>query len=174
MNLVPPGLLGALLAQGANLTLKTFKMPVKFGLAAQTTPKHDHIHIECDREVTVSIELRIRHGKSLNIRNVVWMGAISQVPVPEPLLGRPLLEALGLDTKETLAAACDKYEGSVDAKEIMNELAYANGSIARILDTGIYHSDNAVEEDGTEDIDWLDLGQDTKEELDSAMMKVLD
>ncbi len=33
----------------------------------------------------------------------------------------------------------------------------------RILDTGIYHSDNAVEEDGTEDIDWLDLGQDTKE-----------
>ncbi len=84
------------------------------------------------------------------------------------------MEALGLDTEETLETVCDKFEGSVDAKEIMDEMEYANGSIARILDTGIYHSDNAVEEDGTEDIDWLDLGQDTKEEMDSAMKKIMD
>ncbi len=94
--------------------------------------------------------------------------------VPEPLLRIPLLEAMGRDTKETLAEACDKYEESVDAKEIMDEMAYANGSIARILDAGIYHSDNAVEEDGTEDIDWLDVGEDAKEEMDSAMKKILD
>ncbi len=36
VNLLPPDLLGALLGQGANVTLKTFRNPAKFGLAAQT------------------------------------------------------------------------------------------------------------------------------------------
>ena len=43
--------------------------------------------------------------------------------VGEPLLGRPLFEALGLNTRDILATAAAKHAGIVDVPELFNQHA---------------------------------------------------
>lgn len=115
----------------------------------------------------MKVELRIRHGTSLTLRNVTFYVATKHVP--DPLLRRPLLVALGVDAKELLAAASDKYSGSVDAEEILQDIEYATGSIAHVVNTsGLYHSQGAVMEDADDDSPYIELGLDTDTEIQTA------
>ena len=54
---------------------------------------------------------------------------------------------------------------------------YADGSVARIVSSGIFHSTAAAEDDAAlakEDGNWLDLGEDTEEGIQSAFQSMLD
>lgn len=66
--------------------------------------------------------------------------------VEEALLGRPIQEALGLDTKEILTAYGDCHNGEIDESHILGSTVYPEGTISRILSTGIFHSDNGKED----------------------------
>lgn len=79
-------------------------------------------YVECDREVTIDTELLIRHGKSLLIRKLKWFVAVDEVE--EALLGRPIQEALRLNTKQILEALCDRLEGALDACEVILDQEY--------------------------------------------------
>lgn len=119
------------------MTIKELQNVRRFGLAVSESINKDRVFIECDKIASMNFELKIRHGKTLKLRNLPLF--VSTQPCPDPLIGRPILEALGLDTQTLLIAACDRHEGNVDAQNLLLEDDYAEGSVVRILE-GIYHS----------------------------------
>ncbi len=113
----------------------------------------------------LTVKLNIRHAQTLTLRNSVLL--VSTQPAREALLGRPLLEQLGLDTKATLAAACDRHGGEIDLYNIPEQHEYREGTIGRVMadvQDGIYHSNRAMDSDDEHEPEWLDLGEDTEEE----------
>lgn len=64
----------------------------------------------------VDTELQIRYGSSLLVRNLSWL--ITDQSVTKPLPGRPIEEALEMNTRELLAAVADKFAGCVDAEKV--------------------------------------------------------
>lgn len=103
------------------------------------------------------------------VRNLKWHVATEHVE--EPLLGRPMQETLVLNTKKILEAACDRYEGSVDANDILSEPDYSIGPVAQILSNGIFHSTRGAECTITEPRQ--ELIEDTPRERDMALMALL-
>ncbi len=61
---------------------------------------------------TLDVELHARQGTTLILRNLKWL--VTEQRVLESLLGRPMLDVLGLNSSDILAAASDKYGGEVD------------------------------------------------------------
>ena len=124
------------------------------------------MYIECDREIKTNIELLIRHGCFLEVRNTVWYVPTSSVT--EPLIGRPTLEALGLNSKEILEAAVGKLGTTVDM-EILSPSKFKEGTIARVINDGLYHSEKLHLEDVMDKDEWLDLEIDAPEEINEAI-----
>lgn len=177
INLMPSSLFTTLPARGAEVEVKVLAVPGKFGLAVMTSKEAENLFVECDRTVKLNIDLHIRHGKLLKIRNTFWFVAIPEQFTEEPLLGLPLLEALGLRTKEILEAACDKYSGEVDANDFVPEQKNIGQSISRLVQRGIFHSETQIEPDdnmhSSSDIP-IYLGVYTEEEKNSAVRKMLE
>lgn len=125
--------------------------------------------IKSRRVANIDTSLHIRHGTSLTLRNLQW--TITDQTVGEPLLGGPVLEALGLNSREMLAAAAHKYSGSVDASLLPTlHTTHGTGRISRVME-GIYHEDGGEDEsdavhDGTP---WCELGPETDKELEAAV-----
>lgn len=119
----------------------------------------------------MNVELAIRHGSSLCLRNCPWYVAVQEVP--EPLLGRPVLQALGLDTRATLEAASIEHDGVVDLAQILSPEELKEGTIARVVEGGIFHQTapklNAIEED----LPVCEIGVDDKEEIDDAFKELI-
>lgn len=66
----------------------------------------------------------------MKLRNTRWL--VSKQRVPEPLLGQPMLEALGLNTADILATAADRSAGEVDVQYIANfEALIGEGRVFR-------------------------------------------
>lgn len=66
--------------------------------------------------------------------------------------------------KQVWEASNDKFEGVVDADALIAGEGYESGSVARLLPSGIYHSDHGKQDDDAARInndDWLNLGIDT-------------
>ena len=92
INLLPKDLLEELMEKGAVLKTSKFATPRRYGLAIDNDESGNMLYVMCDKEVILNVELFIRHGCYLELRNTCWyvdMGYVS-----EPLLGRPTLEVL--------------------------------------------------------------------------------
>jgi len=129
----------------------------------------NQIFVECDKQIRCTVDMHIRHGSSLALRNVKWY--VTKKPISEPLLGRPTLEALGLDVKATLLAACERFDGEVDVSKLLQAREYPAGTVARVLYDGVFHSDRGcqeVEKDLEEDF-FLDMGEDSDGEVEAAI-----
>jgi len=169
---MPPDLFLELEKHGADMKVTKFKVNHRYDPAAHSFPDGQEVYIECDRIVTLNIELFIRHGRSLMLRIVPFYVAVQSVA--EPLPGRPLLEKLGMNTVQMLLAASEKHSGSVDVATILTEEALAEGKISRLMSyEGIFHSDCAAEDEGYEDDSWLDLRIDTEEEIQDAFKNMM-
>lgn len=130
--------------------LRIFNMAAFMKYGSQSQPK-------CTRTVMMDIDIHIHHGNYLKLRRSRWI--MSDQDVPEHLLGRPMLESLGLDTAQVLAAA-NKYFGSVDSDTINKYLTdKGTGRVSCVIE-GVYHTGEAYdgqdEDEGTPD--WCDLG----------------
>ena len=101
-------------------------------------------------------------------------------------IGRHVLAAIGLDNLKLLSMACDRYNGHVDIEQAMREAGTPNepcarvpaGSICGILKSSTpeygstFHSRGDEGSDFLEETDvYVDLGEDTPEELDAAIEK---
>lgn len=95
--------------------------------------------------------------------------------VDEALQGRPILEALGLNTEELLEAACEKYKSSVDLHTLLPDDEFAEESVAQLLFSGIFHSDAVEEEDATPQMNEdqrIGLGEDKGNEIQKAFSRL--
>ena len=70
---------------------------------------------------------------------------ITEQPMAEPLLGRPTLEIIGLNTKEILAAPADRLHGNIDMSAALPEPT-EGGSISRLIYDGVFHSDKGLDD----------------------------
>lgn len=114
--------------------------------------------IHCNQVAKMDTYVHNRYRYALKLRWQRW--PVSEQDVPEPLLGRPLLEYLVLDTKQILEAAAEKNAGSVDAEKLDITMSQnGTGKISRVRE-GVYHTDEygcyGDEEDTTTDC--CDLG----------------
>ncbi len=64
INLMPEELLSSLLARGADIKVHNYNVPRKYDMACKGH-KNNRVFIECDKEATMDVELKIRLGKSL-------------------------------------------------------------------------------------------------------------
>lgn len=91
--------------------------------------------------------------------------------MPDAILGRPILEGVGIDTKELLAAAEDKMGALVDVAAMMCPENYSDGSIARVFNDLVYHENKGEQGESFEGDDdpWLYLGIGEKSEIEDAI-----
>ena len=173
INLLPPTLLNELQDSGAKMTVVKFAKVRAYGLAVTENADGNVAQIICDRQVTLDVQLFIRHGASLWLRNITWYVATKDVP--EPLLGRPVLQALGLDAQETMQAASALHDGSVDVEQLLrapDELP--RGSVARVIsEQGLYHHSGAMVDAEHDPTPTSELGVEKKEEVDEAFDKLI-
>lgn len=96
------------------------------------------------------------------LRNIQWK--VTDQSVAEPLLGRPILKALGLNCEKTLGAEADRHAGYVDAAQhfVHDDHGKNSGRIGRILE-GVLHADGG-EKEFDDDSSWWDLGPETEDE----------
>lgn len=104
----------------------------------------------------MNVEINVRHGTTLMMRNLMWM--ITKQPMAEPLLGRPTLVVVGLNTKEILTASADRLHGDIDIGAALPETE-EGGTISRVLYDGVYHSDKGIDSPSADvSEDWLYFG----------------
>ncbi len=107
--------------------------------------------------------------------SAVYSGSSPTKPSVSPLLGRPLLEALGLNTRNILAAAAEKLSGAVDVSTLLgtNPEVYQDRRISRVLE-GVYHADGGSDDADLDDNDgWLDLGPEDRAEKEIVLKQKL-
>jgi len=167
VNLLPSDLLKKLEDAGADMKVRLYDTPKVYNLAVSAVSNGAPATLSCDREVVLDIQLFMRHSSFIELRNVKWY--VPTTETPEPLLGRPVLEALGINTKELLMAARSRMGESVDLSGVSE---YSEGSISRILSEGVYHGDRGLN-DALYDTEeqWLELGIDTEAEMTEAILK---
>ena len=136
---------------------------------AACTPDGKRAKLVCTRALIVDAELHIRHGTALVLRGVRWL--VTDQAVGEPLLGRPLLEALGLNASNFLSAAAGKHSVVVDMSTLFGtdpEVAQ-EGRISRVL-KDVYHADGGAADAELDDNDgWLDLGPENRAEREIVL-----
>ena len=155
---------------GVEYALEDLARPRTFDMAADL-PNGKRASITCDQVVTVDTELHIRHGSALVLRGVRWL--VTDQAVGDPLLGRPLLEALGLNTRDILAAAAERHSGVVDVSTFFGTGSdhSPSGKVARILE-GVFHADGGADDaDLDEDDGWLDMGPEDPSEKEQVRKK---
>eukprot|EP00171_Calliarthron_tuberculosum_P022868 IDg22868t1 len=178
-NMMPPTLLEMILKANPTLSIKKLSEPLKFSLAVNTSEKQSENRITCSREVTADVNLRIRHGTELVMRGMVWV--VSDNDADCALIGRPVLEALGINTRQLLEAASDQNNGIIDVKKILqnheqkSENANNPTSLASLLRDGVFHRDGGTESDFLEESNvYINIGEDSAEDLEIGLNKCID
>lgn len=94
----------------------------------------------------------------------------------EPVLVRPTLKGIGLNTKQILAAAADRLHSEQDLlhMEQTNAENGIRGIVARVIDTGAFQSNRGIDEKTSgADRDWKHFGIDILEEKRDEVEKML-
>lgn len=118
----------------------------------------------CAKAVSVDTGLHIRHGSALLIRSLEWL--VTEQHVPEQLIGWPIQEALGSNTRELLAAAADRFAGSADVEKLLSATEDNTDGRLSGLREGVNHGDgdNSVSSSGTETENWYEIGEEIDKE----------
>ena len=146
------------------------------------TVKLSDERISCKSELIADVELYIRHQEKLVLRSVRWL--ITEDKLEHGYLGRHVLQSLGIDNRLLLSAARDRLGNSIDIPKLLKKRTAIDMpkslSIRSILQASptpfgsSFHSDVVDEDDDIDDNDvYVDLGEDTKEELDEALTELL-
>ena len=164
VNLVPPEIFMQVQQSHPDMQTRRVHPPAKFNSAAVGGV------ITCDRAFRADIKLRIRHGTTLIIRSVEWL--VGDKSDEHAIIGRPLLDAVGCNNQEMLAAAADRNAGVFDAADVANGPQDVAGTIASLLGerNGVFHS--AAGEDDDVDSDeqvYIDIGEDDDGEVDNEL-----
>lgn len=121
---------------GTDITVQKLNRPPVFEMAAALA-NGECAFLNSKITVSVYIEQKIRHGAVLVSRNVIWL--VTEQSVAERLLGRLLLEALGLNTRELLAAAADRFARSIYSERLVGTFANkGDGRVSRIMEGVLY------------------------------------
>lgn len=151
---------------GLGHTVDKLPGPRTFDVAANL-PDGNPASLTCSKIVTVDTKLHIRHGTALTLRGVRWL--VTDQAVGDPLLGRPVLEALGLNTRNILAAAAEKHSGEVSVSALFSSETSSCGEVSRILEGVLLADGRGDDADLDDDDGWLDMGPESSSEKKSVL-----
>lgn len=114
-NLMSAYLLNLIAKAGRYLKLESLKPPRRLCLSADA-PDGFQAGLVYQKSAKMDVCIHLRHVTALKLRNTRWL--VSEHRFPEPFLGRPFLELLGLNTSDISAIDSDRSEGLVDAKKL--------------------------------------------------------
>ena len=139
-KLMPSDIFQRLQAYSPRMNVELLSDPLEYNMAVDAKTATGTAKVVCDRIVTADAELHIRRGTTLLLRNVEW--AMSKHAAQNVLIGRPLLEALGMDTRAVLEATCEKHSGIVNVPSILyHKIDPKDGTLAKFTrDKGMFHS----------------------------------
>lgn len=124
---------------------------------AVATPESTRAKLVCTEGAVFDIELRIRHGTALKLRNVKWH--VTRQHMSKPLHGRPILEALELNTPDLPAAAADRFTGIVDVDILVGSfITQGDRRLASVMKV-VFHEDGGERREeniGSTD-EWCDI-----------------
>ncbi len=92
-NLMPPHVLRAIISARPNTLVVDFDTPIEFKMAANSMPGLEEYTVVCQQSVRASV--RLNKVTFLSLRNFTCI--VSSIPYDTVLLGKPVLEALGLN-----------------------------------------------------------------------------
>lgn len=160
-NIMDSHMAKAIIRAGVEYSIERLIRPRTFKMAA-SLPDGKQATLTYQQAMVVDVELQIRHGSALKLRGVRWL--VTDQSEGEPLLGRPVLESLGLETRDILAAAAQRFTGEVDMTNLLPPPSATRGAVARLLE-GVFYSDGGADETDLSDEDgWLDMGPESKTE----------
>ncbi len=81
----------------------------------------------------MTIALHIRQGHTLVLRNTPLY--VSSHDVAQPLLGLPLLEGLGFDTKPRHSRLHVIFDCEADVAELLDVMSTLSGNLARLMES---------------------------------------
>lgn len=116
-NIMDEATLRWITSTGTHVDVRKLPHPPVFDMTA-VNPNGAKATMVCKEEVSIDIELHIRHGTALNMRNLKWL--ITAQHLSEPLLGRPILEALELNTRDLLTSAFDRLAGNANTESLVS------------------------------------------------------
>lgn len=155
INLLSGNILQVLQEKDCKICIQKWKKPSHFGLAASHNVHGQEFTLECDREGKLNISLLLRYGYSLELSTTIWYVPTSRVN--KLLMGRPTLEALGINKMELLFTTIDKKCNTIDMDSI-NEQKPKNGTIAQMIKHVIYQIDKPYIAKNENDHEvWMDL-----------------
>ncbi len=156
-NLMPPHVLPAIISACPDTLVYKIDSQIEFKMAFNSKPGQEEYNVGCHQSVRASVRLNIRHGTSLFQRNVIWV--VPSNPCGTVLLGRPLLEALGLNIREILLAPSEKHEGVLEVPHLMPAMQ-SDTLFDTLLDSSLFHSSGGVDDlDESEEDCYIDLGE---------------
>lgn len=143
-----------------------------YSMVAEKLPNGESAEIVCKKLTSMHVELHVRHGATLVLRNLTWV--VTAQHVCESLLGRPVLEALGLNTSDILGSAADRFEGNVHISAVVQENDQERGKLDFLLQNGVFYADRGVDHFSDDDTEgWLDLGEESPEEKTAALSQAI-
>ena len=111
-NLLPSSLLKRITNVGSTVRTTTLASSETFReIGSGTQP------LTCSRKVELDVELRNRHGSMLLLRKVTWK--VVEEEIEYVILGRPLLEALGINTRDLLEQVSDTFSGVINIDSLL-------------------------------------------------------
>lgn len=112
----------------------------------------------------------MRHVCLLKVRSTALY--VPTCFLAEQLLGRPTLEALGLNRKQVLEATVGKLGSTIDM-DMHTPSSFKKGTISGIIHDGLNHSEE-IHLDKMENKGWLELAIDTPQEMDKAITNAIE
>lgn len=147
-NIIDSPTIQEMAKSGSDCITKPLLRPLTFTMAANL-PSGNFVLV-CTQSAIMDVGLHICHGTVFILSGEQWL--VTKQEVGEPLSGQPLLDSMGLHTRDMLAAAAERHGGSVDvsAFDAARIEHVCIGRIARIVEE-IYHADEGAEDADLED-----------------------
>lgn len=130
------------------------------------------------------VSLNVRHGSMLTLRGVTWL-VCDRRGIDYAILGRNVLDALGLDNRTMLSAAKDRLGSDIDVVSLEKSSSKKSGHTDETTDErtssvchlhrgtdSMYHTDRFPDEDHLDDTNvYIDMGEDPETDLRDELKK---
>lgn len=110
------------------------------------------------------------------MRGMTWV--VSDQAVDYTMIGRPVLESMGINARHLIEAFSDQNGGIENVTLLISGMDQSNaenhnkGKLASLLRDGVYHIQGGFEYDHLDDtIPYIDFGENKTEEINSALIK---
>lgn len=134
-NLMDETPLNLIVQHGAGLTVTTLPKPPTFEVAVHIAANSKPVKILRSKIAIMAVELHIRHGKTILLRNIQWV--VTSQRCSESLLSRPVPEAIGINELDILCRSTDRLRGDVDVVDLTSRTLRTPPAYHELLRKGV-------------------------------------